>query len=290
MRIATVIPAWNRADTIGRAIASAIAQTLPPEEIIVVDDGSDDETRDVVSHIAETERRVRLITLESRGGACKARNAGVAASKADWIAFLDSDDIWLPSKLETQVRAMHGKESVACFTGMYRGTPPKSFLPPAHVTLESLRFSNVLGSTSTALVSREAFESAGGFDESLPSCQDWDLWLRLAATGPLSVCRVPLVTYDTASSNRISSNRQTVLSGHAVVFGRVLSGVTDPGERRRISAMHHRRLSEIHEWDLGSQKDALRHAVRSFMLSPSLPLLMRIGRIASRCTLNSFFR
>ncbi|MEO8260084.1 MAG: glycosyltransferase family 2 protein [Acidobacteriota bacterium] len=181
--VSVVIPAFNRAATVCPAIASVLAQTFQDFEIIVVDDGSTDATPAVVEALADP--RITLIRHARNRGASAARNTGIAVSRGPYIAFLDSDDEWLPAKLERQLDVF-GRASprvglvaggVECFfaDGTVSRHIPHRFadLPRALLT------KNVVGPTSVGMVRRGALQAAGGFDESLPASQDRDLWVRI---------------------------------------------------------------------------------------------------------------
>ena len=271
MVASVVIPVFNRPDLVAAAIRSAQAQTVPVLEIIVVDDASSDETPDVVAALAAQDQRIHLIRLPERAGAPHARNVGVAAAAAPWIAFLDSDDRWLPEKLERQVQRLRtAPEAVACFTGIRFELPQGAKdqpLPPGF-DLRFLRRMNYISSTSTALVRRDAFLSVGGFDEALESCQDWDLWLRLAKAGPLVFAPEPLLLYSYEDRARISRSRSRVLSGHRTVFRRILAG--EPfWSTLDLRAYHLARLAQIALWDFKDRRAALGYGLLSLLLRPS---------------------
>lgn len=186
--IAAVIPAHNAASTLARALRSVQAQTLPVDEVIVVDDHSTDATPDVVGDFAAQDTRVRLVRATARG-AGHARNLGVQAAGTDLIAFLDADDVWYPDKLETQLPLLD--EDVAFVGGLLHylgedGSVLGSYLPfedwdEATVSLRKAETMPV--SLSTGLLRRADFLAAGGFDESFMRTQDLELGQRLVAGG-----------------------------------------------------------------------------------------------------------
>src|SRR5262245_18798192 len=181
--VSVVIPVFNRAVKVRRAIASVLAQTFQNFEIIVVDDGSTDGTSSAVAAIADP--RVTLIRHDRNRGGSAARNTGINASSVPFVAFLDSDDEWLPTKLERQLEVFErSSERVGLiYTWAERIFPDGSvsrYIPRRRVDLaRALLTVNFIGETSLGMVRRIALDAIGGFDETLPSSQDMDLWLRI---------------------------------------------------------------------------------------------------------------
>ena len=174
-----VIPARNRAELIGRAVSSALRQTLAPDEVIVVDDASTDTTVE-----AAEQAGARVLTSGAAGGSGPARNRGVAAARSDWIAFLDSDDEWDPDHLQTLAGFTDHRVLVSSAarttSGGGRGSAADE---PADLTPVSVfQALNPLVTSGTA-VQRSALERAGGF-RALPRAQDFDCWLRVLEQGP----------------------------------------------------------------------------------------------------------
>jgi glycosyltransferase involved in cell wall biosynthesis len=172
--ISVIIPAYNAAAFVGRAIESALNQTYPALEILVIDDGSRDCTADRVS---EYPAPVRLL-CQQNGGPAAARNHGARVARGSWLALLDADDAWLPHKLETQ-RPYLADPAVAI---VHARDPAEGV--PMEATFEALWKRNFL-KTSSVLVRRTAFEAVGCFNEdrALIGVEDYNLWLRLAARG-----------------------------------------------------------------------------------------------------------
>ena len=179
--ISVIIPAWNRAREVGNAIDSAFAQTLPPLEVIVVDDGSTDETPEVLARYGDHIRVVR----QSNQGVAAARNAGIAVANGDFLAFLDSDDVWLPRKLELQMArfdADPGLGLVHCGVD-FEGTGVTVDGMEGSVATEMLRLdrSVIVSHSSSVMVPRRVAEEVGGFDARMRASEDWDFCYRVAA-------------------------------------------------------------------------------------------------------------
>ncbi len=178
-----VIPALNAARYIDRAIASVQGQTLRPVEIIVVDDGSTDSTASIARSLGAS-----VIQFPVSGGPSRARNSGVRESKSPMIAFLDADDEWLPDHAALILNAMSNGDAAfaaaqAEWFGMLDGPVPNTFEAGRPI---DVRDTLVMGNPITqsgVILSRVAFEAAGGYDESLRLSEDYDLWLRMAEQG-----------------------------------------------------------------------------------------------------------
>lgn len=194
--VSVVIPTFNRRAVVREAVASACAQRDVAGEIIVVDDGSSDDTTAALR--AEFGTRIHVLRTANRGVAA-ARNAGVAASNGELIAFLDSDDLWRADKLATQVAffASHPEAHICQTDEVWvrngvRVNPCAHHRKPSGDIFEpSLRL--CLVSPSAVMLHRSLFERAGGFDESLPACEDYDLWLRILRDTPVWLIEQPLV-------------------------------------------------------------------------------------------------
>jgi glycosyltransferase involved in cell wall biosynthesis len=266
VKIAAVVPVYNRARVLGRAVESIISQSYPLTEIIIVDDGSTDEAMDVARSFDD--RRIRILH-QAHKGAAAARNLGWRSAQADFIAFLDSDDTWSHEKVARQVESFRDETLVACFTGYEAFNHENRYIPPAHSTdLLELQKANILGPTSVSLIRRSALEDVGGFDESLPSCQDWDLWIKLRRIGNFRIVAVPLVQFEQLGQDRISRNYTAVVEGHKQLFRRILADLSDDPNRPIVASMHAARMSLIMA-DCGKLADATRYAAKSFFLRPN---------------------
>lgn len=182
MQISVVIPAFNRAHTLPRALDSVAQQTLAPAEVVVVDDGSTDGTSDLLATCYPSVTRLR----QENRGVSAARNRGILHATSPWIALLDSDDSWQPNKLAWQSEAVRDTDFHLCHTGeiwIREGRQIKQ--KPRHAKSGGWIFRKCLPlcavSPSAVLIHRSVFNEIGLFDEALPACEDYDFWLRVCA-------------------------------------------------------------------------------------------------------------
>jgi glycosyltransferase involved in cell wall biosynthesis len=229
--VSVVIPTRNRCDRLIEALASVKRQTWPHLQIIVVDDASSDRTQHVLRPMAAADSALRVIRNEVPLGGAGARNQGIMAAEGRWIAFLDDDDAWLPTKLEKQLHVMKTNASasaVSCdyfYKGPFR--PRRLMRAPRALTEQQMLRGNCLGGASVCFTSTDTLNAVGGFDPTLRSGQDWDLWLRLFAVGPILVCDEPLALYDSHLEHRITNDISSVYSGRRRIYFRY---------RRRMTA------------------------------------------------------
>ncbi|GAA1942690.1 glycosyltransferase family 2 protein [Kitasatospora viridis] len=191
--VSVVIAAYNAERTLGAALESALRQDPGPAEVIVVDDGSLDGT----ARIAAAHPGVQLLRQRNQGPSA-ARNAGIARATQPWVAFLDADDLWLPGKLDRQLRALERDPQAVLLAGDWvRDERAATAVPAGPVSRPGYRDVLLLNrfQTSTVLVRADVLDRAGGFDPSLDGAEDWDLWLRCARLGPVLKLDVPLVVY-----------------------------------------------------------------------------------------------
>ena len=196
MNISVVIPTYNRRCSVQSAIQSVIDQSLKADEIIVVDDGSDDSTGEVLRKEFPLVKLIR----QDNAGVSAARNHGIREAAGEWIGFLDSDDLWHQDKLFRQVTALRRNcDYQACHCDEIWIRNGKRVNPMnKHAKPEGWIFKNCLArccvSPSAVLVRKDLLESAGLFDENLPACEDYDLWLRIFSRVPILLVAEKLVT------------------------------------------------------------------------------------------------
>lgn len=199
--VSVVIPTHNRCDLLPRAIQSVLRQTEQDFEIIVISDGSTDDTDALMLEFEEKDKRIHYISYMPGRNGNYARNKGIKAAKGEYIAFLDDDDEWLPTKIEKQVALMEADDDVGL---VYTGT--HSIYVDDDIEYDScsmlqgdmskrILFDNVVGSTTTVMLRKKVLEKSGLFDASLSAMQDYDLWVRVCQVCRVGVVSEPLVNY-----------------------------------------------------------------------------------------------
>lgn len=240
--VSVVIPMFNRAHTIRRALDSVLAQTYQDFEVIVVDDASTDESAGVVTAVAD--ERVVLVSHGVNKGEAGARNTGVRKGRARYVAFLDSDDEWLPTKLQRQLDFL--RQNPRCQGACSEFYRVRSDLPPSRATRrerfphpqswhKQLLLSCGLGMGTTFLCERSLFDEVGEYDTSLPRYTDWDWMLRFVKGHELGIIYEPLalVHYDPSGSSKVvTAATYRFIEKHSEDFARLA-----PLYRREALAM-----------------------------------------------------
>lgn len=297
--VSVVIPAYNAAPWIAETLQSVLAQTLHDFEIIVVDDGSTDETAAVVAKF----ERVRYLHKPNRGQA-SARNMGVHAALGEYIAFVDSDDLWSPEKLRLQMDLLRqtGLAWIYCdacaIDDVTRGVL-FTFSKVRHQfdgdVLEELFLEDFIP-MPTPIVKRQVFEQIGYFDESeaLRYVEDWDMWLRISARFPIGLVRRPLAQYRVHAASGIQSIQpQTLYKAHMQVIE--LAASRDPARlaplKNRAIVMMSIRIGQmlVRRNDLTRARELFAQAIR---LAPGKidAYAYWLGTIAGRRVTNSYIQ
>lgn len=269
--VSVVIPTYNRASLLERSVRSVLHQTYSELEVIVVDDGSDDDTERVIRNLDDP--RVTYKTHDRNRGAAAARNTGLEAAAGDLIAFQDSDDVWRPHKLERQVAALEeaADEVGFVFSGLWRHKgDEKLFFPALETVRERLArrrpqlrdfLEEPIMATQTCVAKAECLEAVGGFDERLPRSQDWELSIRLARSYGARFLNEPLVeSYlqpDSLSKDHAAyiQAREMILDKHRKLFDR----------HPKIAARHYYRMGNYalnHDLDEVDVEGCYRRALR----------------------------
>lgn len=221
-KVSVIIPTYNRSELLKKAIESLENQSHQNFEIIIIDDCSTDDTAEVVRGMDD--ERIIYLRHDTNKGGSEARNTGIKQATGSFIGFLDSDDQWLPDKLERQLKQFEGQPDVGVvYTGVQvvdEHNQPTRKIVPAYKgeILPKLFESNCIDTTSSVLVKREVLDQVQGFDASLPSCQDWDLYIRLAQVTKFDFVKESLVLFYHHSGERITTNKKSVLTGHMSIF------------------------------------------------------------------------
>lgn len=194
MELSVVIPTYNRYEFLKRALRSIYDQSLLPKEVIVVDDGSEDATRNIQNDFPQ----IKYI-FQTNQGVSSARNRGIASSNFEWIAFLDSDDLWESEKLAKHkaFHTLHPKSLMSYTDELWIRDAkvikvPKKYQKPAEGLFEK-SLSHCIIAPSSACIHRSVFEQVGLFDESLEVCEDYDLWLRIASEYEIGLINEKLI-------------------------------------------------------------------------------------------------
>ena len=262
--ISVIVPTYNRVHQLPRALDSILCQSCSPKEIIVVDDGSTDET----SALMTSEYPEIVFIQQQNVGVSSARNVGIKRASGDWIAFLDSDDEWLPEKLEIQMKALYensGKK--ICHTNEIWIRNGKRVNPKKkHEKFGGWIFQKCLPlcciSPSSVIIHKSIFKEIGLFDYSLPVCEDYDLWLRITARNPVLYIEEPfLIKYggheDQLSKKYWGMDRFRIKSLEKIISSRVLSDLDENAAKKML-------MKKIYIFIQGAQKRGNIKEVKKF--------------------------
>jgi len=241
-KASVVIPSFNRADLLPSAVGSVLTQTMSDLELIVIDDGSTDETRTACVQLSASDSRIRYLYQDNQGLPA-ARNAGIRAAQGEYVAFLDADDCWMPTKLEKQLAMADKVPSAglvycdyACIDKTGRTWLPTYCENVGQTLYESLLYFNVIhGSASAVLIRKECFDQVGMFDETLRSLEDWDMWIRLAQS--YECAKVPEVLVYLLQHEAQMQRKSLVMAESQIVLGRKVS--------QSIPSMYRHRLARV---------------------------------------------
>ena len=248
MKISVIIPTYNRKHTLQRAIDSVLAQTFKPFEIIIVDDGSKDGTKEWLLLNYPSVQYIH----QPNNGVSSARNKGIQISQGSWIALLDSDDEWMPEKLEYQSRFIEvNRDSSFCHTneiwirnGVRVNQMKKHKKYGGDIFKHCLDICRI--SPSSSIIKKDVFEEVGAFDESLTVCEDYDLWLRVTAKFNILFLDEPLIKK---------------YGGHLDQLSRVPEGI----EQYRIRSLEKiLSMGSLTETQFRSAKDMLIHKLNIY--------------------------
>lgn len=255
--VSIIMPAYNRGYTIGNAIQSVLGQTSPNWELIIVDDGSEDNTEDVVKAFSDS--RIVYMKNEQNKGANYSRNRGCKAAKGRFLAFLDSDNIWKETMIKRQLNVLENSEDKVAFAFCKQEVIDKKvhIFPSVEFDVDNLgktlRRGNVVD-TNTAILKREVLEAVGGFDDHMPRMQDWELFFRIVVVYHYKAIFIPeILDTNVIQLNSISNDNHKYckalnlflrkhynyftsdeIGGHLISLGRSLIG-ENPAQIDKIS-------------------------------------------------------
>lgn len=236
--VSVIIPTCNRAEKVCRAIRSVLDQTFSDYEIIVIDDASADDTR---NRLKEFGRSIKVIIHDETRGVSASRNSGIKQANGNYIAFLDSDDYWLPGKLETQIRFFReNPDALICQTNEIwirkgrRVNPAKKHMKPSgDIFIPSLNL--CLVSPSAVMMKRALLDEVGLFDEEYPVCEDYDLWLRISCKYPVYLIDKDLLVKEGGASDQLSTSLKGMDRFRISSMIRLLErGVLNKGQERAV--------------------------------------------------------
>ena len=262
--ISVIVPTYNRAHQLPRTLDSILCQSCSPKEIIVVDDGSTDETLALM-----TSEYPEIVFIQQQNtGVSSARNVGIKRASGDWIAFLDSDDEWLPKKLEIQMKALYENPEIKiCHTNEIWIRNGKRVNPKKkHEKFGGWIFQKCLPlcciSPSSVIIHKSIFKEIGLFDYSLPVCEDYDLWLRITARNPVLYIEEPfLIKYggheDQLSKKYWGMDRFRIKSLEKIISSRVLSELDENAAKKML-------MEKIYIFIQGAQKRGNIKEVKKF--------------------------
>jgi glycosyltransferase involved in cell wall biosynthesis len=225
-KVSIILPTYNRAYLIGRAIQSILNQTYQDFEIIIIDDGSKDDTEKIIRGFKEKDNRIKYISFDANKGAAAARNAGIKMSKGEYITFQDSDDEWVIDKLEKQMKVIEtSSENIVVYCGFWRiDGDEKIYIPDINILNregninKELLKGNFVG-TPSILLPKKNLEKVGMFDENLSRLQDWDLAIRLSKYYNFKLIDEPLyISY--VLSDSISANYEALIIAMQIILAK----------------------------------------------------------------------
>ena len=257
-KISVVITTYNRKELVERAIRSVLNQSLPPFEIIVIDDGSTDGTE---NFIREKFPMVKYI-LQNNSGISSARNRGISIASGDWIAFLDSDDEWLRKKNEVQINMLkQNPDFNICYTNeIWIRNGKRVNQRKIHTKYGGDIFEKCLPlciiSPSSVMIKKEIFKEYGTFDPDLPVCEDYDLWLRFSAFLPVLYIEKPLIIKYGGHEDQLSKKYWGMDRFRIYALEKIINNENLAIDKRRAAANMMIRKIDIY---LGGAKKRAKH-------------------------------
>lgn len=251
--ISVILPTYNCANFLPHSIQSILSQTYNSYEIIVVDDGSTDNTKEVLNPFMQ---RINYIKLEQNKGLPAARNIGIKSAQGKYIAFIDADDIWLPEKLQTDIEYLETYPEISMVYSKHinigeNGRPidgdTRKRLPSGNIFIQLFSEQNFI-ITSSVVVKKDVFETTGLLDEQLFNCQDWDMWLRIAFYFKAAGINKTLVKYR-HNPHSLSKNRNNVLKYQKAIIDKTYNNFK--GKENGINGKLYKKRLALHYAKVG---------------------------------------
>lgn len=282
MNVSVLVPTYNRPDALVKAVKSVLGQSRQPEEVVVVDDASDrsyEEARSKLRSLSEgTDTVVRYHRMDTNGGACRARNEAARRAEGSILMFLDDDDVWEPHKIDGQISRFDDQPNLGLvYSGRkvidQQGNMLYKVYPQAEGNLQrEILQRNLIGTTSSVAVRSVVFEKVGGFDESMPALQDYDLWIRVACEAPIGYDPKCTVHW------RIHSESDDQMGGNPEIYQQAFSNIQEKykGKFKRLDFLEKRRFESYKYTSLAtkygrvSYKMKLLYTLRSLMSYPTI--------------------
>lgn len=293
-RVSVVIPTYNYARYVPEAINSVLAQSFEELEVIVVDDGSTDKTVEILRAFSGQIRNIR----QEHRGLSAARNTGIRAARGQYVAFLDSDDLWLPEKVSLQVARLDAEPEVGlvyCEALLFDDSAPATLTlhsywasHPSGRILPWLVRQNVVPSP-TPMVRRELFERVGLFDETLSACEDWDMWIRIGRVCEIAYVNQVLAKYRRHQEN-MSLDFERLMTNGLRVLEKAFSA---PDPSRQLNGLRRPVISRwyadfgLNQFYEGRYSQARRNLIRAVTRDPRLLFYRNTAAFLSICLLGS---
>jgi glycosyltransferase involved in cell wall biosynthesis len=293
-RVSVVIPTYNYARYVPEAVDSVLAQSFEELEVIVVDDGSTDKTAEILRSFGEQIRNIR----QEHCGLSAARNTGIRAARGQYVAFLDSDDLWLPEKVSLQIARLDAEPEVGlvyCETLLFDDSAPATLIlhsywasHPSGRILPWLVRQNVIPSP-TPIVRRELFERVGLFDETLRACEDWDMWIRIGRVCEIAYVNRVLAKYRRHQENMSLDSERLMTNGLRVLE----KAFAAPDPSRQLHGLRRPVLSRwyadfgLGQFYEGRYKQARRNLIGAVTLDPRLLFYRNTAAVLSSCLVGS---
>lgn len=257
-KVSVIIPAYNAMDYLPESVESVLRQTFTDLEVLIINDGSSDEIVQWAAQI--TDPRVKLFSQKNQG-VSEARNTGIAHAQGKYLAFLDADDLWEPTKLEKQVQCLENNPAVGLVDTWVvlaneQGIPTnKVWISKAEGDVwKQIVEESLLTCGSTPMIRRCCFETVGVFDRDLCIAEDWDMWIRIASRYSFAVVKEPLVRYR-QHSNNTSKNCQVMLPNFRTVIEKTFQSV--PSELLHLKNRAYGRANLYIAWKSLENRDSL---------------------------------